>query len=189
VKGDLVLRVIGKLMIPFMLLFALYVQFHGDFGPGGGFQAGVISAAAVILYGVIYGLPAARAVVPDRAVEIMIALGVLHLRGSRAWPGSLLGGNLSRLLRARPRIGCTDSIAVFCWVEFGVLVSVSGVMLKIFYRVRGARRRGGLVERLDRTRYIVGGRRGRSGAAVANVTLETTVKGHYCVQPAIDHLT
>lgn len=45
---DLILRVVGKLLLPFVLLFALYVQFHGDFGPGGGFQAGVIAAAAII---------------------------------------------------------------------------------------------------------------------------------------------
>ena len=50
-----ILRVVSKFMIPFILLFALYVQFHGDFGPGGGFQAGVIFAAAFILYGLIYG--------------------------------------------------------------------------------------------------------------------------------------
>ncbi len=31
-KRDLILRVIVKLMLPFMLLFALYVQFHGDSG-------------------------------------------------------------------------------------------------------------------------------------------------------------
>ena len=67
-KDYLVLRVIAKLMIPFMLVFALYVQFHGDFGPGGGFQAGVITAAAIIFYAIIFGLPAARAVVPDRLV-------------------------------------------------------------------------------------------------------------------------
>ena len=36
----LIPRVVGRLMIPFLLLFGLYVQFHGDFGPGGGFQAG-----------------------------------------------------------------------------------------------------------------------------------------------------
>ena len=47
-RSEVVLRVVGKLLIPFMLLFALYVQFHGDFGPGGGFQAGVITAAALI---------------------------------------------------------------------------------------------------------------------------------------------
>ena len=46
----LVLRVIAKLLIPFILLFGFYVQMHGDYGPGGGFQAGVIVAAAFILY-------------------------------------------------------------------------------------------------------------------------------------------
>ena len=80
-KDYLVLRVIAKLMIPFMLLFALYVQFHGDFGPGGGFQAGVITAAAIIFYAIIFGLPAARAVVPDRLVETMVASGVLLYAG------------------------------------------------------------------------------------------------------------
>ena len=39
-----IIRVVTKLIIPYILLFALYVQFHGDFGPGGGFQAGVIFA-------------------------------------------------------------------------------------------------------------------------------------------------
>ena len=44
-----VLRVTTKLLMPFILLFALYVQFHGDFGPGGGFQAGVIFGAAYMM--------------------------------------------------------------------------------------------------------------------------------------------
>ena len=60
----LVLRVIAKLLIPFILLFALYVQFHGDFGPGGGFQAGVIFAAALILYGLVFGLELTHKVAP-----------------------------------------------------------------------------------------------------------------------------
>ena len=42
----LVLKVMAKLLIPFILLFGFYVQMHGDYGPGGGFQAGVIIAAA-----------------------------------------------------------------------------------------------------------------------------------------------
>ena len=54
-KEYLVLRVITKLLLPFILLFGLYVQFHGDFGPGGGFQAGVIFAAGFILYAMVCG--------------------------------------------------------------------------------------------------------------------------------------
>ena len=59
-KEYLVLRVITKLLLPFILLFGLYVQFHGDFGPGGGFQAGVIFAAGFVLYSLVYGVAAAQ---------------------------------------------------------------------------------------------------------------------------------
>ena len=63
-KEDRILRVIAKLLIPFILLYALYVQFHGDFGPGGGFQAGVIFAAGFVLYGLIFGVDVSRCIVP-----------------------------------------------------------------------------------------------------------------------------
>ena len=130
-KDYLVLRVIAKLMIPFMLLFALYVQFHGDFGPGGGFQAGVISAAAVIFYAIIFGLPAARKVVPDRLVETMVAAGVLIYAGVGV-AGLLLGGNyLDYFVLDRDPVHGQER-GIF-WVEAGVLVTVAGVMLKIFY--------------------------------------------------------
>ena len=86
-KHDLILRVVAKLLIPFILLFALYVQFHGDFGPGGGFQAGVILAAAVIFYALIYGLADARKAVPEPLVESMMAVGVLIYA---QWPMSSL---------------------------------------------------------------------------------------------------
>lgn len=130
-RDYLVLRVIAKLMIPFMLVFALYVQFHGDFGPGGGFQAGVIAAAAIIFYAIIFGLPAARAVVPDRLVETMVAAGVLLYAGVGV-AGLLLGGNYLDyfVLDHLPAHGQERGIF---WVELGVLITVAGVMLKIFY--------------------------------------------------------
>ena len=55
-KQQTILRIVSKLLIPYILLFALYVQFHGDFGPGGGFQAGVIFAAGFILYALVFGV-------------------------------------------------------------------------------------------------------------------------------------
>jgi len=72
-----VLRVISKLLLPYILLFALYVQFHGDYGPGGGFQAGVIFAAGIILYTLVFGLPRAVRTFPPRQLELLMACGVL----------------------------------------------------------------------------------------------------------------
>ncbi|MGA0024529.1 MAG: Na(+)/H(+) antiporter subunit B [Burkholderiales bacterium] len=133
-----ILRVIAKLLIPFMLLFALYVQLHGDFGPGGGFQAGVMCAAAIIFYALIFGLPAARKLVPDPLVEALLALGVLLYAGVGV-AGLLLGGNYLDffLLAADPVAGQHRGILL---VELGVLITVSSVMLKIFYIFAGRSR-------------------------------------------------
>jgi multicomponent Na+:H+ antiporter subunit B len=134
-RGDLILRVIAKLMIPFMLLFALYVQFHGELGPGGGFQAGVIIGAAFIFYAIIFGLPATRKLVPDPLVEAMVALGVL-LYALVGVAGLLLGGNyMDYFVLAHDQVHAQER-GIF-WVEVGVAVTVSAVMLKIFYMFAG----------------------------------------------------
>ena len=138
-RNYLVLRIAAKIVVPFMLLFALYVQFHGDFGPGGGFQAGVILAAAIVFYALIFGLPTTRRLVPDRLVESGIAAGVLLYAGV-GFVGLLLGGNYLDyfVLDRDPAHGQHRGIF---WVEVGVCLTVSSVMLKIFYMFAGRRRR------------------------------------------------
>ncbi len=130
-RNDLVLRVVGRLMIPSILIFALYVQFHGDFGPGGGFQAGVIVAAGIVFYALIYGVTATRRLVPDCVVETMVASGVLIYAGV-GLAGLLLGGHYLdySVLGHDPVHGQHRGIF---WVEVGVATTVCGVMLKIFY--------------------------------------------------------
>ncbi len=137
-RGYLVLRVIAKLLIPFILVFALYVQFHGDFGPGGGFQAGVIVAAAIIFHALIYGLPITRRVVPEWVVEIMVAAGILLYAGVGV-AAMLLGGNFLdySVLAHEPSHGQHRGIFL---VELGVGITVTGVMLMIFYMFAGRSR-------------------------------------------------
>ncbi len=134
-KRLLVLRVIAKELIPFMLLFALYVQFHGELGPGGGFQAGVIIAATVVFYAIIFGLPTARKVVPDWLVETMMPLGVLVYAGV-GFAGLLFGGNYLDYFVLDPDPVHGQERGVF-WIEVGVAITVAGVMLKIFYMFAG----------------------------------------------------
>lgn len=130
-RNDLILRVIAKLLIPFILLFGLYVQFHGDFGPGGGFQAGVILAAGVVFYALIFGLKVARMVVPEWLVESLMALGVLLYAGV-GMAGLLLGGNYLDYFVLDSNSVTGQHRGIF-WVEAGVAITVFGVMLKIFY--------------------------------------------------------
>lgn len=131
----LVIRIVSKLLIPFILLFALYVQFHGDFGPGGGFQAGVIFAAAFILYALVYGVDNARRILPDHVVRVGIGLGVL-IYGGTGVACMLLGANYldySPLAHDPPH---GQHIGIFT-VELGVGITVASVMATIFYLFAG----------------------------------------------------
>jgi multicomponent Na+:H+ antiporter subunit B len=132
---DLILRVATKLILPFMLLFALYVQFHGDYGAGGGFQAGTIAGAGVILYALVFGLAAAQRIVRPALVETMIPLGVL-IYASVGVAGWLTGGNYLDYnhLAHDPVHG--QEWGVFL-VEAGVFVTVSSTMVAIFYAFTG----------------------------------------------------
>jgi multicomponent Na+:H+ antiporter subunit B len=130
-KTDLILRVGVKLLLPFILLFALYVQFHGELGPGGGFQAGVISAAAVILYALVFGVKAAKEIAPQGLVERMIPLGVL-IYAVTGLAGLLTGVNYLDYSRLGPDSAHGHEYGIFA-VEIGVLVTVSGTMTAIFY--------------------------------------------------------
>ena len=131
----LVLRVVSKLLIPFILLFALYVQFHGDFGPGGGFQAGVIFASAFILYALIFGIDDARKVVPAGLTRAGLASGLLLYAGVGV-AGLLLGGNYLdySVLAGDPVAGQHLGITL---IEFGVGMTVASAMITIFFIFSG----------------------------------------------------
>ena len=131
----LVVRVVSKLMIPFILLFGLYVQFHGDFGPGGGFHAGVIFAAAFVLYALVYGLDNAKRIIPERYIRTGVAFGVLIFGGTGV-ASLLLGGNYldySVLAAEAPK---GQHLGIFI-VEFGVGLTVASVMIVIFFAFSG----------------------------------------------------
>ncbi|MBT5265229.1 MAG: Na(+)/H(+) antiporter subunit B [Rhodospirillaceae bacterium] len=130
-KHHLVLRVVTKLMIPFILIFGLYVQFHGDFGPGGGFQAGVIIAAAFILYALVFGLEEARKVVPDGALRILVPAGVLIFAGTGV-ATLLMGGKFLDYDVLRPSDTGGQHLGIWL-VEFGVGTTVAAVMIAIFF--------------------------------------------------------
>ena len=130
-----ILRVVAKFMIPYIFLFGLYVQFHGDFGPGGGFQAGVIFAAGLILYPLIFGLENARKVVPASVTRVMLAVGVL-LYGGTGVASFFLGGNFLSysVLLSDPVAGQHLGILL---VEAGVGITVAATMITIFFVFAG----------------------------------------------------
>ncbi len=133
----LVLRVVSKVLIPVIALFALYVQFHGDFGPGGGFQAGVILAVSVILYALVFGVDEARRAIPTWLVRSGCAVGVL-LYGGVGVTGWLKGGYFLDYDVLNPDMShhAGQHLGIML-VELGVLTTVASVMVAIFFAFAG----------------------------------------------------
>jgi multicomponent Na+:H+ antiporter subunit B len=124
-------RIVGRGMVPLILLFALYVQFHGEYGPGGGFQAGAFAAAAVILYSLLEGDDRGRELVPEPLLRLMLAGGAF-LYGAVGVACMLLGGEFLNysVLAQEPVAGQHLGLLL---IELGVGITVAGVLLVVFH--------------------------------------------------------
>jgi multicomponent Na+:H+ antiporter subunit B len=130
-----ILRICTKILFAPIILFGLYVQFHGDFGPGGGFQAGVIVASAFILYSIVFGLKEGKKLLPEKINLFLLALGAL-IYGGVGIISILLGETFLsyNTLGTNPQSGQHIGILL---VELGVGLTVSNVMISLFNSFAG----------------------------------------------------
>ncbi|QKK03564.1 MAG: Na(+)/H(+) antiporter subunit B [Pseudomonadota bacterium] len=130
-KTNGILRVVTRFLIPLIMLFALYIQFHGEYSPGGGFQAGVIFAAAWILFALVFGLDEALAVIPAGAQKVLASIGVM-LYALIGLLGVVLGGrflDFSPLIPGSPQGAQQAGIVL---VELGVGMTVAAVVMLVY---------------------------------------------------------
>lgn len=127
---DPILNAVTFLMIPFIILFGLYIQFHGDYTPGGGFQAGIIIASGIILYSMLFGVSTTLKAIPYSVIRLTNVLGIL-IYGGTGVAATLLGQNFLSydILSANNRTG--QKLGIFL-VELGVAFTVCSSMLIIY---------------------------------------------------------
>jgi len=130
-KDQLVLHVVSKFLIPFIVMYALYVQLHGEYSPGGGFQAGVILASAFILYALVFGLSNCQKIISLGMLQSLGAIGVL-IYAVVGVAGMYLGGEYLNysVLSEDPVSGQQLGILL---IEVGVGLTVFAVMLMLFF--------------------------------------------------------
>lgn len=133
----LILRVVAKLLIPLILVFGFYVHFHAKYAPGGAFQAGVILAAALILYALIYGMDAARKAVPPWTARVGLAMGAF-IFAAVGFVSLFFGENFLDYDVLHPDVAkARGQYLGIVLVEIGVLMTVTAVIVAIFYAFAG----------------------------------------------------
>ena len=131
-----VFRVVAKILFAPIIMFGLYVQFHGDFGPGGGFQAGVIIAAAFILHALIFGLQAGRQIISARVNLWMMVLGVT-IYGAVGIVSMAKGGLFLDYTALTGTVGSCQHLVILA-VAFGLALTVNRFILSLFHSLAGS---------------------------------------------------
>lgn len=129
---NIIIRVIARLLIPFIQLYGLYVIAHGELGPGGGFQGGVILSASIILYVIAFGMEEGRKRISRKISDLLSSTGVLIYAGIGLLC-ILAGGaflEYDMLPLGTPKLA--SHLGIY-GIEIGVGITVAAVMITIFF--------------------------------------------------------
>lgn len=85
---SLIVRTVSRQLIPLVQLFAMYILFFGQYSPGGGFVAGVMLGASLILSILVFGSEGPRSRLANKVLHgdglgliIFVGVGGLCLIG------------------------------------------------------------------------------------------------------------
>ena len=115
--NDLIVKLISRLLIPFIQLYGIYIILHGHLSFGGGVSGGALVGSSLMLYAIIFGLKESEKKLPHSVSQFIESFGVLTYIAIGLIGMFLVGHFLS------------NSSAGFPLGEFGSLLSAGMIPL------------------------------------------------------------
>lgn len=131
-ERDDIIMLVSRVVSPFIMLFALYVIFHGHYSPGGGFQGGTMLAASVILIRLAAGSELAQKQFSKDWATPLGSVGVLIYWGT-GFVAMLCGGRFLDYAFL-PVTGAAPHHRMLgiLFIEIGVGLAVMGILTAIY---------------------------------------------------------
>ena len=132
-----ILQTAARVLMPLLLLFAVFLLLRGHNEPGGGFVAGLVVASSLVLYSIAFGVAAGRRALLIRP-STLLGVGLLVALVS-GLPGVVVGRAFMSALWTTVGAG-TAMVAVGTPLVFdvGVFLAVIGVVLTIVFTLAEA---------------------------------------------------
>jgi multicomponent Na+:H+ antiporter subunit B len=127
-----ILQTATRVMMPILLLFAVFLLLRGHNQPGGGFVGGLVVASSFVLYSIAFGVDAGRRALLVRP-RTLLGVGLLVALTS-GLPALIAGQPFMTALWTEARLG-PASVALGTPLVFdaGVFLAVIGVVLTIVF--------------------------------------------------------
>jgi multisubunit Na+/H+ antiporter MnhB subunit len=127
-----ILQTAARLLMPLLLLFAIFLLLRGHNQPGGGFVGGLVVAASFVLYSIAFGVAAARRALlvhPSRLLGIGLLVALVS-----GLPGPMTGRPFMTAVWTTVGGGSTTlDIGTPLIFDIGVFLAVIGVVLTIVF--------------------------------------------------------
>jgi len=137
---SIIIQTICSLLIPFIQLFAIYVILHGHYGPGGGFQGGVLLAVSILLQRLYLGKETSYQWFPPKLALVLASIGMLIFGLAGIIPLALGGSFLDYAYLPIPGVsGAELRYLGILIVELGIGLAVFGTIVLIFDNLLGER--------------------------------------------------
>lgn len=137
-NDDPITLLVSRFLSPFIMLFGLYMIFHGHYSPGGGFQGGTMLAASFILMRLTSGITIAQLQFNSVLATPLGALGVLIYFGT-GFAAMVFGGNFLdyKFLPLAGLTGAEVRAMGILIVEIGVGLAVMAILTAIYDNLLG----------------------------------------------------
>ena len=132
-----ILQTAVRVLMPLLLLFAVFLLMRGHNQPGGGFVGGLVVAASFILYSIAFGVDAARrALLVGPSTLLGVGLLVAFVSGL---PGLVIGQAFMTAIWTTVTTGSTAlHVGTPLVFDIGVFLAVIGVVLTIVFTLAEA---------------------------------------------------
>jgi multicomponent Na+:H+ antiporter subunit B len=133
-KDFIIVKTVLSFLVPYVFLYAIYIQLNGEVSPGGGFQAGVIFASGIIAFDLIQGKIVLRKFLTNKALITCSLIGVL-LYALTGLVGLFFNENYLNYNVLAPDDITGQHLGIFI-IELGGGLTVSSVMSLIYTVLR-----------------------------------------------------
>lgn len=136
-KSSLLLLAATRILMPLLLMYALFLLWRGHNLPGGGFEGGLVAAAAFVLYSLTAGVTASRRalrVEPSSLLSAGLAIALIS-----GLPGALSGRQFMTAVWKTVDLGAAKlTLGTPLLFDVGVFLAVLGVVLTIVFTLTEA---------------------------------------------------
>jgi len=135
-QTSIVVRLVTRMMCPFIVMFGIFLIVHGHLTPGGGFQGGVAIGASFILYALAFNKKDGRDIVSSFTLKCVASVGA-YIYIFMGLLGIFFGyhflANKAAGIAPRGTFGELLSGGTLFWINLGVGLAVAGICIELFY--------------------------------------------------------